>query len=387
MPNACERSDLVRDELLRVLESPSFRSSKRCQDFLRHVVEAALEGRSEALRERSLGVDVFERPAGYDTGDDAIVRVKANEVRKRLAQCYSGGGAHPVRIELPAGSYTPEFHFEHNGGRARSRRLGIAFAIALAPALAALAWYAFAPGRSPDRQFWAPLLASPRPVLICSANPVVYHLSARAHRKYLALHPDLPPGPYAVELPASEIDGNDVIPAIDQYVGFGDAATAAQLSALFASMGKVSHTRIGSDISFTDLQNSPAVLIGAYSNPWALQLMRDFRFVFDRQDGAGAIRDRADSMRVWIRSDPAQDYAIVSRVFEASTGQLLITAAGVSQYGTQAAGDFLANPPALVEALRGAPAGWQRRNIQFVLHTRVIGRTPTPARVLAVHFW
>ncbi len=387
MPNGSERDAHVRTELLRVLESPAFRGSRRCQDFLRHIVEAALEGRAECLRERSLGVEVFERPAGYDTSDDAIVRVKANEVRKRLAQCYLDGGPHPVRIELPPGSYTPEFHFEHHGGRGKKRRLGVALAAALAPGVAALAWVLLAPDRSPVKQFWAPLLASPHPVLICSANPVVYHLSARAHEKYRALHPNLPPGPYAVKLPASEINGDDVVPAVDQYVGFGDASTAAQLAALFAFMGKASHTRIGSDISFTDLQNSPAVLIGAYSNSWALQLMRDFRFVFERQGGTGVVRDRADAKRLWVHDSPAQDYAIVSRVFEASTGQLLITAAGISQYGTQAAGEFLANSPALIEALRGAPAGWQKRNMQFVLHTRIIGRTPTPARVLAVHFW
>lgn len=388
-----ERTELVRTELHRVLDSPSFRGSKRCQNFLRHVVEAALCGHTDSLRERTLGIDVFERPADYDTGEDAIVRVNANEVRKRLAQCYLDGGPHTIRIDLPAGSYAPEFHFEDPAGqsprpaRTSSRRLIFALAGALLPAAAAFAWFLLAPDRSPAEQFWEPVLASSRPVLICSANPVVYHLSGRAHEKYLALHPDLPPGPYVVKLPAAEIDGDDVIPAVDQYVGFGDASAAAQLSTLFASMGKISHTRIGSDISFTDLQHSPAILIGAYSNPWALQLMRDFRFVFERRGGAGIVRDRADPKRVWTHSDPAQDYAIVSRVFEASTGQLLITAAGVSQYGTQAAGEFLANSPALIEALRNAPAGWHRRNAQFVLHTRIMGKTPTPARILAVHFW
>ncbi|MBM3748052.1 MAG: hypothetical protein FJW34_19880 [Acidobacteria bacterium] len=61
--------------------------------------------------------------------------------------------------------------------------------------------------------------------------------------------------------------------------------------------------------------------------------------------------------------------------------------AGITQYGTQAGGDFLTRPSYLSDALRQAPAGWRRKNIQFLLHTRVIGRTPASPKVLVTHFW
>ena len=45
-----------------------------------------------------------------DTANDAVVRVKATEIRRRLAQYYQDTGRDSVlRIELPVGSYVPKF--------------------------------------------------------------------------------------------------------------------------------------------------------------------------------------------------------------------------------------------------------------------------------------
>lgn len=109
------RTQAVREELKRLLESAAFRTSKRCRQFLEYVVERTLAGSTEALRERSIGVDLFQLPPDFDTGQHTIVRVTANEVRKKLAQHYlaENGAFHPVRIELPAGSYSAEFKWEN----------------------------------------------------------------------------------------------------------------------------------------------------------------------------------------------------------------------------------------------------------------------------------
>lgn len=104
---------LVREHLDEITESHLFAGRKRTQEFLRLIVERALEGDFESLRERMIGASMFGRPIGYDTGNDAVVRVKANEVRKRLAQFYSEAqGRTPVRIDIPSGSYVPRFHFD-----------------------------------------------------------------------------------------------------------------------------------------------------------------------------------------------------------------------------------------------------------------------------------
>jgi hypothetical protein len=102
----------VLNEPERVLNSTEFHGSPRCQEFLRYIVEHAAQGDTEHLKERNIGIDVFHRRPSYEPNSDAIVRVRATDVRKRLAQFYdhSGSGAE-VRILLEAGSYVPEFRW------------------------------------------------------------------------------------------------------------------------------------------------------------------------------------------------------------------------------------------------------------------------------------
>jgi len=107
-----EQAASVRSALEFVISSDAFAGSKQCQDFLRLLVERALWGELDTLSERTIGVEMFGRPADYDTAKDAIVRLRATEVRKRLAQYYGEAIIPPVvRIELPPGSYVPEFHW------------------------------------------------------------------------------------------------------------------------------------------------------------------------------------------------------------------------------------------------------------------------------------
>lgn len=102
----------LRSHLDEIVNGTAFKGSHRCQAFLKHVVELALHGDPADLRERSIGVALFGRSATYDTADDAIVRVTASDVRKRLLQHYGTTGAHSkFRINLPSGSYVPEFCF------------------------------------------------------------------------------------------------------------------------------------------------------------------------------------------------------------------------------------------------------------------------------------
>jgi hypothetical protein len=83
----------------------------------------------------------------------------------------------------------------------------------------------------------------------------------------------------------------------------------------------------------------------------------------------------------------AEDFVIISRVFQSETGEMLITAAGITQYGTRAAGEFLTNPIHLEAFARQAPAGWQKKNLQIVFSVKIIDNTPGPPTILATHFW
>ena len=92
-----------------VLRGKAFRGSHRSARFLEYIVERSIHGHGDELKERVIGIELFGRSPSYDTGEDAIVRVTASDVRKRLVQHYeiSGPGS-DFCIRLPLGSYIPE---------------------------------------------------------------------------------------------------------------------------------------------------------------------------------------------------------------------------------------------------------------------------------------
>src|SRR5579863_3156334 len=109
-PQTKEDREAILRELKKVLASPQFSSSKRYPALLQYTVEKTLEGKSDLLKERTLGVDVFDRHPAYDTNTDTVVRYTAGEVRKRLMLYYHELDHKPViQISLPPGSYVPEF--------------------------------------------------------------------------------------------------------------------------------------------------------------------------------------------------------------------------------------------------------------------------------------
>ncbi len=88
IPTTEEDRREVQRELERILASTPFKGSRRYPALLRHVVEKTLRGEIEDLKERILGIEVFQRPTGYDTNADPVVRFSAGEIRRRIAQFY-----------------------------------------------------------------------------------------------------------------------------------------------------------------------------------------------------------------------------------------------------------------------------------------------------------
>lgn len=108
--DAARHHAAVAEELERVCASSHFRTSKRSCEFLQYIVRVTLDGRMDSLKERSIGIDLFGRDSSYEPSSDATVRVRANEVRKRLTSYYASPGVRAeVRIDLPTGSYVPRF--------------------------------------------------------------------------------------------------------------------------------------------------------------------------------------------------------------------------------------------------------------------------------------
>jgi hypothetical protein len=228
--------------------------------------------------------------------------------------------------------------------------------------------------------------------LIVPGYPVVYLLSRRLHDQYDAHNSqEIESEPHVVGYGKNLVPGVDIVPVTDQYTGVGDAVALGKLMEMFGAMGKPNQVRFGNDISFADLRNSPAVLIG-FSNRWSVDVSRELRFNFVVQDHAKMIIDRRVPSQVWHTDmDPSghtkMDYALISRVFDTTTGFPEVQAGGNTQYGTQAAGEFLTNGAYWQPLLDRAPKDWDTKNLQIVIRARVVGNTPGRPEVVAVHCW
>jgi hypothetical protein len=398
-------------ELYRILESEFFRGSQRCSRFLEYSVRYVLEERPiEELKERIIGIEVFRKPSDYDTAQDNIVRVTANEVRKRLAQYYgqdnvTGG---PV-IQLPSGSYgvtlrwtdgtaglaepagapvvvpaTPEPPSlqrsviapevtvpEKAGPRSRPRRWWPALACALVAAIVlGLFAYRSAQARDVVEGVWSPILESPRLVVLSIAQPLAYRPSSNTN----------------------SLTGPDdrMVPLPDAFVGTGDAFALADIVKLLSGRQKEWQLLAGNSTPSQALLAGPIVLIGDHSNRWTPDMMENLRFYFGETN---QIYDRSRTGVSWsldhLSPDwkTGEDYAIVSRFTSPGTGQPVIVIGGLTNFGTEAAGAFITNQVLLSEALRTAPSDWRHKNFQFVLHTKIIGNTPERPTVVASNFW
>jgi hypothetical protein len=416
-----DKTQAVLLELEKILESPFFRSAARSKQFLKYVVQHQVEGHSELLKERTIGSEVFLRPPGYATGDDPVVRVQAGEVRRRLDQYYQSAPNHSeVRIELPVGSYSPVFRWHSDTISAPlpsvhppsltaeplkpNRRLvrlaiaGVCVALALGVGIASLTIHRVARQKSILEQFWAPVLATQQPALICLAKGVTYRPSLEVYERYSRTHP----GKFQTEVERSNepppLDPNEKLSwsemqlYADYGVATGDVSAAVKLSSLLGKIGKPSQVRIGANYSFEDLRNSPAVVVGAFNSKWTMRLTSNLHFAFEDENGQFMIREQTAGGRVWLGHPgktgiPDEDFAIVGRLLDSKTGQFTIIAAGLTGSGTEAAGEFASNPEILEKALRDAPSDWQTKSLEIVLQTSMTDSIAGPPHVVAAYFW
>lgn len=412
------RPDDIRSHLREVLNSPVFQGSKRCRQFLIFVCEESLNGGAASLKERTIAVEVFGRNPKSDLADDTIVRVGAREVRKRLVQYYltSAGAASNIRIDLPTGSYAPEFHCvsvpaqEKASQRAlvqtvvevatrdyrRFHWIAAALVVVAIAAAGALAtkWLRKTPDEQAFTRFWEPVFHSSEPLLVAMAHPIVYRPSARAWQLSESNLPPLDPQvPRPIQVSPDKLDGSDMLPVENQYVGVGDMVAANEVTAMLAQRKRAVRLRLANGIEFPDLRKANALLIGAISNRWTMQLQQSWRFQFRWTPAVrSVVIDTMQQNRQWFvesKADEAylEDYVVVGRIRNSLTGGLLLVGAGLKGFGTEAAGRLLADAEQLGSILKKLPAGWDAKNVQILLHVKVIGNTPAQPEVVAWHVW
>lgn len=440
----------LQQALDQILSSGPFRNTLQCQNLLRYIVKHSLAGEDNLLRERVIGSEIFGRRPDYETGDDPVVRIRVAEVRKRLAQYYQSLHETPeVHIEIPSGCYRATFRWNNSFHSTineqvealvtfvQEAELGAVSTLearlhplpqaaptpetpqiatvpdvlpppsakkktwkiwSLAGAsllLAGIAGFTSLNWNSPQarhfKEFWGPWTNSPKPVIIVIGSNAVYRLSDSVTDQYAKDHQLEAHGqeffvPFA---PTATLHGSDLHPSVDSFVALGDVASVSALVANVTRQKQSFQERFPNDISFAELRNSPTLLVGGFNNPMTLDLTKGLRFVMRARN---EIDDMQDPNRRWllhasIDSRDTEDYAIVSRLIQKPGDAPILSVAGMGQYGTLAASDFVCSPSAISEMTRLLPKDWASRNLQLILHVKVIDFKPAATEVVAVHVW
>jgi hypothetical protein len=406
-----EQKSAIHLQMERLLANPHFSHSRRFPSFLRFVIDHTLSGQTDDLKERTLGIEIFGKPADYDTSSDPIVRVTAAEIRKRIAQYYQDPGhEHELRISLLPGSYIPQFHWPSTTPRTaqttnpadrptdltqapdppaiphhpepvptpptnpwRTAFLSLCVLLVIAAATGALLWNAH--HRTPFDFFWGPILSSNEPVLFCIAD----------QSKYAAITLR------DAADPTHQLTLTDNLTA----VVIDDLSPIVHMAGILHADGKAFTLR-GEDVTtLTDLRAGPTIFIGAFDNAWTLRLTKGLRYHFANNpdmsqfrivDGASQTRwtvDRTQQMATNIYSD----YAILARFTDTVTGRIAIVTAGIGRGGTIAAGEFLTNPNDLAQLERLTRAAGNKKNMEIVLSTQIINGEPGTPKIEASYFW
>jgi hypothetical protein len=393
--------------------------------MLRYIVEKALAGEADSLKERTIGVEVFERSPNYDTNADTVVRYTAGEVRKRLSLHYHELEEKPaIQISLPPGSYAPEFLHSHEetkephgalssgtpeaahvpdwvneaeslvawsptqpqtraadlrqvspwtlpaDGRTSKRRWAIALAaLVCVVALAGFGWrYRASQPQIPLDRFWAPVLHDQTAIPVCIGGSVF----SQTHTSGVAT------ATRDIEYP---------------FVSMQSASAVAQISALLARTGgATAQLQASATTPLNELREHPVILLGGYNNQWTLRLLQPLRFHFIPVEAGEKIVDDMHPGTVWERDlsmpySGADDYALVARFRDPTTDSWVVVLAGIGRNGTEAAAQFATSPRYMAMLRDAVGTDFSNKNIEAILKVHVIeGKTGAPA-IMAVHLW
>ena len=399
VPQTSADREVVREQIGRILSSTLFRNSKRFPAFLSYTVDHALSS-TDPLKERTIGHEVFSREPGYDTAQDPVVRMTAAEVRKRLTQYYQQP-EHQTEliVAFQPGSYVPEFLQPATiptapAGDApasdsaptafrRPHRLtsGMLAVTTVAVVMGVLAFLAVKRwtdvGEDALTRFWAPIVTSSSPVLICIGDPS----PVRDERD-----------PIQTSNAAEQLTVPEFLRT--NSVRYTDAVTVASIAGELRARGKGFRIRRPSATELKDLRDGPVVLVGGFNNPWTLKLSEGLRFTLATDGGVPYIRDRENPDNRQWRSESSdrlihnvnQTFGLITRTQDPSTGHTVLTLSGLV-FGTASAAECLLDANCVTAAERLAHGSSEKRNWQVVVSAPVIGLDIGAPRVVAAYAW
>jgi hypothetical protein len=413
-----DRAEFIRGHLNRILESHAFRGSRRSQEFLRYIVEKSLSGDFDEIKERILGVEIFGRPLTYDTSADAIVRVTANDVRKRLLRYYElDGTTSEYRIHLPAGSYIPEFTrvplevvpelaAPLPANPRRSFRLAaLVLCAVFVFAAGAGAGLLLSKGGRPmvPKQIapWSALFQEARQTQLIFCDASIEMLQAYLHANVSLsdyanrrLFPDMSSKSADAKRAASMLGGADFTVTAAPV----DLGIALRISGLAQSWSHPLIVRSARDLRFRDFKtDANFILLGSpRSNPWTalFQDQLDFSFLFDKARHSEVCRNkhpRAGEQSVYVPTAmggaTGEAFAIAAFLANPDQNGNVMILAGSNAEGTEAAARFVTELDLLGKTLRkyGIDPTRQPRHFEALLKVTTLAGSPNRFEVVALH--
>lgn len=415
----------------RVVAGSHFARSPLLSKFLLFVVAEALKGHEREITEHQIGVQVFDRPTGYRTIEDNIVRNYARQLRKRLAEHFAGEGrTETLRVDIPVGGYVPVFNGVMDGNSPKEKHplsgpvsiesqsahvardpevaaatgwnlrrglLGGTLLVAYSAALIGLTLLVATRARTsykppdPVHPLWAALFDGTSNTYIVPAD-AGFNLLEDLSRRPVPLA-DYIEGGY-LELPLAGVDAHSAEDLrSQQFTSFIDFQIVAALARMPEYNPERVSLRFPRDLRLDDLKNANAVLIGSVgSNPWAsiADSNANFRIVYrEGMQGATIINahpqpgEAASYLSHW--NEPAHEtFALIAFLPNLGGNGHLLLLQGLDVAGTQAAAETLLHPVAIAPILKRAtrPDG-SLRFFEILLRSTSIESNSAGTQVIA----
>ncbi len=394
-------------ELQKVLQSETFRHSDSLRRLLEYLGEQTLAGSAGGLKEYTIGIEAFQKPADYDPQQDATVRVLAGKLRHKLDEYYVKEGAeNPVRIEFPKGHYELKFQPRTRDAtslygplRAAMRRwrwisLGLALCALTLLLLLLQTRLGSTPGMSGEARtqagwtpelelIWQPILKSDHPLLVSLGTPLFAKLSSTYFRnpKVNEWQEALDSG--QLELLQRDLKSQYAVPAYT-YTGIGEATGAFLLCKMLYSRKPSLSIERNNSLSWDELRSSDVIFLGA---PKLNQQLKDIPvkggFLIEgamlRNQKPGPGEHETYSNR-WSddHMELLEDHALIYRLPGLHEHGEIMVLGSPSTEGSWAAVEYVTQPAyarELVQKLR-LPSGTLPRCYQVVVHAQFKKQVP-----------
>jgi hypothetical protein len=390
-------------EIGRIVNSDVLRGSESLCHLLDYLANHAVDESGRSIKEHQIATEVFGRPADFDPRLDSTVRVQASRLRAKLAEYYAGPGAEDlVVVEIPRGAYSltvhtreavespqPEVDQVETAPPAARDPYKIAvglLSIVCCCLLAALVYVARSRPATEVRTevptslktFWRVFSDAPERTWVVFSNAEFVGRPETGLRY----------------LDAAK-DKDEAI--FDHYTGVGEVMAVHELDQLFTQLRHGTVAKRGRLLAMDDVKNNDLIFVGSPSENLMLRdlpAMQEFQFrrvdSGSRKGDLGIVNlhPASGEQGVYFPSPGlpiTQDYAVIGLMRGPTRQHWVMTLAGNSTIGTQAAVEYVCSASSVEQLLkRVRRASGEILPFEAILGITISRGVPVSSQLIAV---